>query len=37
MNIETAIKKAQKNLKKKNIKSAKLDSEILMSKVIKKR
>ena len=36
MNIQTAINKANLNLKKKNIKSANLDSEILMSNVIKK-
>ncbi len=36
MNIETAIKKAFLDLKKKNIGSALLDSEILMSKVLKK-
>tara|TARA_B100000989_G_scaffold166452_1_gene124452 strand:+ start:166 stop:1011 length:846 start_codon:yes stop_codon:yes gene_type:complete len=35
MNIETAIKKAFLDLKKKNIGSALLDSEILMSKVLK--
>ena len=36
MNIQTAINKANLNLKKKNIKSANLDCEILMSNVIKK-
>ena len=36
MNIENAIKEAIKLLKKNNIKSPKLDSEILMSKVIQK-
>tara|TARA_B100002019_G_C21185041_1_gene555740 strand:- start:2 stop:844 length:843 start_codon:yes stop_codon:yes gene_type:complete len=36
MNIQTAINKANLNLKKKNIKSANIDSEILMSNVIKK-
>ena len=36
MNIEIAIKNACKELKKKDIKSALLDSEILLSKVIKK-
>ena len=35
MNIESAIKKASFELKKKNIKTALLDSEILMSKVLK--
>ena len=35
MNIETAIKKAFLDLKNKNIESALLDSEILMSKVLK--
>ena len=35
MNIDTAIKNASLDLKKKNIKSALLDSEILMSKVLK--
>ena len=35
MNIETAIKKAYFDLKQNNIKSALLDSEILMSKVLK--
>ena len=35
MKIETAIKKAYLDLKNKNIKSALLDSEILMSKAIK--
>ncbi|MDC3231403.1 peptide chain release factor N(5)-glutamine methyltransferase [Candidatus Pelagibacter sp.] len=35
MKIETAIKEAYLDLKSKNIKSALLDSEILMSKVIK--
>ena len=35
MNIETALKKAFLDLKNKNIKSALLDSEILMSKVLK--
>ena len=35
MKIETAIKKAYLDLKDKNIKSAMLDSEILMSKAIK--
>ena len=34
MNIDTAIKNAYLDLKKKNIKSALLDSEILMSKVL---
>ena len=36
MNIETAINKASKILKRKNIRSAILDSELLMSKAIKK-
>ena len=36
MNIQTAIKKAYFKLRKKNIISANLDSEILMSNVIKK-
>ncbi len=36
MNIQTAINKANLSLQKKNIKSANLDSEILMSNVIKK-
>ena len=36
MNIENAINEASKLLKKNNIKSPKLDSEILMSKVIQK-
>ena len=36
MNIQNAIEKANQLLKKNNIKSAMLDSEILMSKVIKK-
>ena len=36
MNIQTAINQANLNLKKKNIKSANIDSEILMSNVIKK-
>ena len=36
MNIEIAIKKACKELKKNKIKSALLDSELLLSKVIKK-
>ena len=36
MNIETTIKNASKKLKKKNIRSALLDSELLLSKVIKK-
>ena len=36
MNIQTAINKAYLNLRKKNIKSANLDSEILMSNVLKK-
>ena len=36
MNIEIAIKKAFKELKKNNISSALLDSELLLSKVIKK-
>ena len=36
MNIQTAINKAYLNLQNKNIKSAGLDSEILMSYVIKK-
>ena len=35
MNIDTAIKNAYLDLKKKNIKSALLDCEILMSKVLK--
>ena len=35
MKIETAIKEAYLDLKNKNIKSALLDSEILMSKAIK--
>ena len=34
MNIDTALKNASLDLKKKNIKSALLDSEILMSKVL---
>ena len=36
MNIEIAIKNASKELKKNNISSALLDSELLLSKVIKK-
>ena len=36
MNIQTALNKACSNLIKKNIKSANLDTEILMSNVIKK-
>ena len=36
MNIDTAIKKASKDLKKNSIRSSILDSEILMSKVLKK-
>ena len=36
MNIEIAIKNAFKELKKNNISSALLDSELLLSKVIKK-
>ena len=36
MKIESAIKKAYLDLKQNNIKSALLDSEILMSKVLKK-
>ena len=36
MNIESAIKQASKFLKKNNICSFNLDSEILMSSVIKK-
>tara|TARA_B100000963_G_scaffold311687_1_gene288743 strand:+ start:8066 stop:8905 length:840 start_codon:yes stop_codon:yes gene_type:complete len=36
MNIQTALKKGQLILKQNNIDSAKLDSEILMSRVIKK-
>ena len=36
MNIENAIKNACKKLKKKDIRSALLDSELLLSKVIKK-
>ena len=36
MNIQNAIEKANQLLKKNNIKSATLDSEMLMSKVIKK-
>ena len=36
MNIEIAIKNACKELKKKDIRSALLDSELLLSKVIKK-
>ncbi len=36
MNIETAIKKASIDLKKNSIKTAILDSEILMSKILKK-
>ena len=36
MNIENAIKQASKFLKKNNIYSFNLDSEILMSRVIKK-
>ena len=37
MNIDEAIKEASILLKKNNIKSSKLDSEILMSKVIQKK
>ena len=36
MNIKTAIVKACKNLRKKNIRSSQLDAEILMSKVLEK-
>ena len=36
MNIHTAIEEANSKLKKKKIKSASLDTEILMSSVIKK-
>ena len=36
MNLETAIKNAYRKLKNNNIKSARLDSEILLSKVINK-
>ena len=36
MKLETAIYNAYKNLKDNNIKSALLDSELLMAKVIKK-
>ena len=36
MNIDNAINEAVKVLKKNNILSAKLDSEILMSKVLEK-
>ena len=36
MNIEIAIKNANKELKKNNISSASLDSELLLSKVIKR-
>ena len=36
MDIQTAIKKAHLRLKKKNIKTSVLDSEILMSNIIKK-
>ena len=36
MNIDTAIKKASKDLKKNSIRSSILDSEILMSKVLNK-
>ena len=36
MNLETAISKASQILKEKNIKTAKLDSELLMSKAINK-
>ena len=36
MNIQTAVQKAQLFLKKKNIKSPVLDSQILMSEAIKK-
>ena len=36
MNIVNAITQATQELAKKNIKSPKLDSEILMSKVLKK-
>ena len=36
MNIETAIRKASLDLKRNNIKSALLDSDILMSQVLKK-
>ena len=35
MNIYSALKEANKTLKKNNIRSALLDSEILLSKVIK--
>ena len=37
MNIQNAIKDANQKLKKNNIFSYQLDSEILMSKVIKKK
>ena len=36
MNIQTAVQKAQLFLKKKNIKTPVLDSQILMSEAIKK-
>ena len=36
MNVQTAIQEANKRLKEKNIKSFQLDSEILMSKILKK-
>ena len=36
MNILTAVKEASEVLKKNNIKSAKQDSEIILSKIIKK-
>ena len=36
MNLETAIKNAYRILENNNIKSARLDSEILLSKVINK-
>ena len=36
MNVQTAIQEANKRLKENNIKSFQLDSEILMSKILKK-
>ena len=36
MNIKKAINEAFKNLKRQNIKTALLDSEILMSEILKK-
>ncbi len=36
MNVQTAIQEANKRLKEKNIKSFQLDTEILMSKILKK-